>query len=231
MNAYGQYCPVARAAEIFADRWTPLIIRELLEGMHHFNELDRGLPGISRSLLVQRLRQLEHCGVVERRVDPRSHTKEYHLARAGLELKEVVDVLGEWGARWAFADPKPSELDPVLLMWWVRRRINMDLLPERRIVVQFDFRGPGGRTLWLLLDRSDVSVCLKNPGFDTDLLVATDLAIFYRVWLGRIPLAQAIREDLIQIEGTTPLVRAFPQWLRLSVFAPKVHAVTQQALA
>src|SRR5262249_42353517 len=107
MHLYGQYCPVARATEILADRWTPLIIRELLAGIGRFNDLDRGLPGISRALLVDRLRRLEEAGIVERRRDGGKQRGEYHLTRAGRELQSMIDVLGRWGARWAFGDPRP----------------------------------------------------------------------------------------------------------------------------
>jgi DNA-binding HxlR family transcriptional regulator len=117
MLKYRQYCPVARASEIFADRWTPLIVRELLAGSHHFNGIERGLPGISRSLLVSRLRHLEDAGVVERRKGNRSQAVEYHLTEAGHDLKRVVEILGSWGVRWAFGEPKPEELDPVLLLF------------------------------------------------------------------------------------------------------------------
>lgn len=116
MNLYGQYCPVARATEILADRWTLLIVRELLADIHRFNDLDRGLPGISRALLVERLRRLEAMGVVERRTGNGIRLIEYHLTRAGQQLQRVIDVLGGWGARWAFGDPRPTELDPVVLL-------------------------------------------------------------------------------------------------------------------
>src|SRR6266849_6509077 len=126
MYLYGQYCPVARTAEILADRWTMLIIRELLDDVNHFNELQRGLPRMSRTLLAERLRRLEQTGVVERRVASRGKPIEYRLTPAGRELQRVIDVFGEWGARWAFGDPRPHELDPIVLLWWMRRRVNLD---------------------------------------------------------------------------------------------------------
>src|SRR5262245_27685893 len=131
MYLYGQYCPVARASEILADRWTPLIVRELLAGLRHFNELDRGLPGISRALLVERLRRLERMGIVERHARGEGRAVEYALTRAGRELQRVIDVLGGWGARWAFGDPRPAELDPIVLRWWMRRRVHRSRLPIR----------------------------------------------------------------------------------------------------
>lgn len=224
MGSYGQYCPVAKAAEIFADRWTPLIVRELLCGICHFNELERGLPGIPRSLLAQRLRRLEQAGVIARHVASNGRATEYQLTQAGQQLLVVVEALGTWGAQWAFGEPEPDELDPVLLLWWMRRGINAHLLPPQRLVVQFDFRGQRTGSYWLVMEPTEVSVCLQHPGFDIDLLVTADIAALYRVWLGRITLAEALRDGLIELDGTTPLVRAFPEWLALSPFAGVVHA-------
>lgn len=212
MRTYGQYCPIARATEIFADRWTPLIIREMLEGSHHFNDLERGLPGISRSLLAERLRRLERAGVIERSVAPTGRATEYHLTPAGQELKGVLDALGQWGGRWTFGDPEPEELDPVLLMWWMRRRVQRDRLPARRVVAQFDFRGQHTGSYWLVMEPTEVSVCLHHPGFAIDLLVTADIAAFYRVLFSRLTFAAALRSGLIELDGPRPLVRSFPSW-------------------
>jgi DNA-binding HxlR family transcriptional regulator len=140
MLLYRQYCPVARAAEILADRWTVLIIRELLGDVSHFNELERGLPHMSRSLLAERLRRLHEAGVLERRGASRGKPTEYRLTAAGRELQPIIDLFGEWGARWAFGPPRPSEVDPGILLWWMRRRIALDRISRRRVVIQFDFR-------------------------------------------------------------------------------------------
>ncbi len=212
MRTYGQYCPIARAVEIFADRWTPLIIREMLEGVCHFNELERGLPGISRSLLAERLRRLERAGVVERLAPPGGRAAEYHLTPAGQELRGVLDALGQWGGRWTFGDPEPEELDPTLLMWWMRRRIQRDRLPSRRVVAQFDFHGRRDGSYWLVMERAEVSVCLHHPGFTIDLLVTADIAAFYRVLFRRLTLAEALRTGLIELDGPRSLVRGFPTW-------------------
>ena len=213
MQKYNQYCPVARATEIFADRWTPLIVRELILGSHRFNEIERGLPGISRSLLASRLRDLEASGVIER-VDTK-----YHLTEAGRELKAVIEALGAWGVRWAFAEPKPEELDAGLLVWKIHQRIDRERLPERRTVVEFDFTGPRAQRVWLVLDRSDVSVCITPPGFDTDLIVRVDLAYFLRVWFGEIPYDAAVQCGALAIEGVPKLARQLPEWLLWSPMA------------
>ena len=224
MYLYGQYCPVARASEILADRWTPLIVRELLAGLRHFNDLDRGLPGISRALLVERLRRLERMGVVDRQVSAEGRSVEYSLTRAGRELQRVIDVLGGWGARWAFGDPRPSELDPIVLLWWMRRRVRRHRLPPRRVVIEFDFHGARRGSYWLVMEQTDVSVCLQHPRFEVDLRVTADLEAFYRVWLGRISLGQALRERSVRFDGMPGAVQAFPQWFAWSPMAGAVRA-------
>ncbi len=222
MRAYNQYCPIARAAEILGDRWTILIVREFLNGSRHFNELARGLPGISRTLLQRRLERLRRFGLLERRAYGDGRT-EYHLTPAGEELQRAVWDLGQWGARWALTEPKPEELDPVLLMWWMHRRINLDLLPQQRVVVQFNFHGRRGKTLWLVLEPRDASVCRDDPGFDVDLLVTADIAAFYHVWMGKLTLSEVMDQGSVQIDGPPGLIRAFPHWLQLSRFADVVR--------
>lgn len=221
---YGQWCPVAHASQILAERWTPLIVRELLAGVCHFNDLERGLPGISRTLLTERLRQLERAGVVERQIGANGRTTAYRLTPAGQDLQPVVDALGAWGARWAFPEPKPEELDPGLLLWWIRRRIRTDTLPPGQIVVEFHFPAARKEHFWLLLARTEVSLCLDDPGFAVDVLVTADLAIFYQVWLGRLSFEGALRVGALAVEGPSMLVRAFPRWLEWSPMAPAVRA-------
>lgn len=225
MWEYGQYCPIARATEILADRWTLLIVRELLDGVHHFNELDRSLPGVSRALLVERLRRLEQTGVIVRRRHPERYV-EYHLTLAGRELQRIIDVLGGWGARWAFGDPRQSELDPVLLLWWMRRHARRDRLPEHRVVVQFDFHGGRRGTYWLIFNRTDVSLCLQHPRFEVDLRVLADIRDLYRVWLGREKFGEAVAKRQVRFEGPAGLVREFPSWFAWSPMSNTVRAAT-----
>ena len=222
-GTYGQYCPIAKAASIFAERWTPLILREMLFGVCHFNELQRGLPGIPRSLLAQRLRHLERTGVITRDSTPHARAVEYHLTPAGRQLGDVVEALGAWGAQWAFGEPDPNEMDPLLLAWWMRRRVNRHLLPAQRTVLQLDFHGERTRSCWFVMAPDDVSLCLQHPGFDIDLLVTADIAAMYRVWFGRLSLADALRDGLVELDGAMPLVRAFPGWFALSPFAEVVR--------
>jgi DNA-binding HxlR family transcriptional regulator len=201
MLRYGQYCPVARASEIVADRWTPLIVRELVAGSRRFNQIERGLPGISRSLLASRLRHLEASGVIERSCPPGSKMPEYALTDAGDDLKKVIEALGAWGGRWAFGEPRPEELDPGLLAWKIHQRIDRARLPPHRTVLEFDFTGPRGRRVWLLLDPREVSVCVSPPRFDPDVVIRADLAFFYRVWLGEVDYAAALRCGRVSVAG------------------------------
>jgi DNA-binding HxlR family transcriptional regulator len=224
MAEYRQYCPVARASEILADRWTPLIIRELLVGSEHFNEIERGLPGISRSLLVSRLRHLEDRGVIQRRRLVRPSRIEYSLTEAGCDLRPVIERLGEWGVRWAFGEPKLEELDPAVLVWKMHQRVDRSRLPPGRTVIEFDFTGKRGRRVWLVLTPREVSVCLNPPGFDSDLTVRADLAFFYRVWVGSIDYAEATRCGAVSVDGPRALVSELPRWFTWSPMAPYVRA-------
>jgi DNA-binding HxlR family transcriptional regulator len=224
MAKYHQYCPVARATEIFADRWTPLIVRELLAGSRHFNEIHRGLPSISRSLLVSRLRHLADTSVIERRTITRPGVTEYLLTEAGRDLAQVIEQLGAWGVKWAFGEPKPDELDPELLLWKIHQRIHRQLLPPGRTVIEFDLSGRRARRLWLVLEPHEVSLCLKPPGFDSDLVVRAELSLLYRVWLGHVDYDAAVRCGGIVVDGSRELVRLLPRWFMWSPMARFVRS-------
>jgi DNA-binding HxlR family transcriptional regulator len=223
MQLYGQYCPVARAAEIFGDRWTVLIIRELLADINHFNDLQRGLPRMSRTLLSERLRRLEQTGVLERCAAARGKPTEYRLTLAGRELQRIIDLFGEWGARWAFGQPRANELDPIILLWWMRRRVSHEHIGGRRVVIEFSFRGGPKQKYWLMIGPGDVSVCLKHPGFDVDVVVTADIMAFYRVWLGHADMTDALRKKEVHLDGLPADVRAFPDWFTWSPMASTVR--------
>ena len=224
MKGYGQFCPVAVASEIFAERWTPLILRELLAGSARFNQIRQGMPLISRTQLSHRLRELEDAGVVQSRPLTGGRGREYGLTRAGEALRDVVEGLGAWGQHYAGTQFAPDNLDVGLLMFNIRRRIDVSRLPKSRVVVRFEFRGVparclGMRTCWLVLQRGDVDVCIKDPGFPVEVVCHADIKALARVWTGHLTFAQGVREGGLRLEGPRALVQAFPGWLLLSHFA------------
>jgi DNA-binding HxlR family transcriptional regulator len=216
-KGYGQFCPVAKASEIFANRWTPLIVRELMAGSLSFSDFHRGMPLISRAVLVARLRELENYGIIERRprTDGRGH--EYGLTPAGEGLRAVVEALGQWGVTHTHDRIKRSDLDPALLIWGLRRRVDVSALPDRRIVLRFEFSGvPASRTkfriMWLILERSGVDVCMKNPGFAVDLTLRGNIRDYVEVYLGHTKWSDAAGTTL-QFDGDQRIARALPAWL------------------
>lgn len=236
-TGYGQFCPVAVASEVFAERWTPIILRELLLGSRRFNDIHRGAPRISRALLASRLRALEAAEAIESvaRVDGRG--REYRLTESGEELGEIVVRLGEWGQRWT-ARVVRRNLDAGLLVWDMRRRIAVERLPAERTVVRFDFRGVPAthrrpKTYWMVMTRPDVDLCVTDPGFDVDVYVDADLATLSRVWLGDEALAHTLRAGTVKLGGDARLARAFPSWLMLSTLAavPRPDEQVQRRVA
>ncbi len=213
MWRYGQYCPLAHALEILGDRWTLLIVRDLMKGICRFNDLERGLPGISRGLLSKRLQLLQKAGIIEKRsgLQGRSTTA-YALTEAGWELEESIEELWQWGTRWAFGEPTLEELNSPLLMWRLHKDFDARRLPAARVVVQFDFHGAESSTYWLVLNPDDVSLCLTDPGFDINLLVTADLSTFFQVWAQRVSYEDALSSRRMLIEGPPGLVRDFPKW-------------------
>ncbi len=216
-GGFGQYCPISRAVEVLGERWSLHIVRDMLCGYTRFNDLARGNPGLSRSLLAKRLRQLERAGVIER-VDG-----EYRLTPAGRDLHPVVFGLGEWGARWQFGEPRDDELDAELLLWWMHDRLDFSPLPDRRIVLEFAFPGER-RRFWIVKDAAGASLCTHDPGFDVDVLIKAELATLYRVWLGRVDLRTAARNGSVELLGAPSLVRQLPEVFMLSPVAPFVAA-------
>lgn len=226
-RTYGQFCPVAQAAEIVAERWTPLVLRELLCGSHRFNDLRRGVPLMSPSLLSQRLKELEDAGVVARVQSEQGKGAEYHLTEAGLALRPIIEGLGFWGRQWLQRELRQEELDPALLMWDIHRNVDAGKLPPtKRVVVQFDLDGvPLKKSRWwLVFDRSQTDLCLRNPGHPVDLHVAAHVRPLVEVWLGHQKVRDAIRSGTIRLEGKRPLVRGFEGWFGLSLFARPKHA-------
>ncbi|MGW6934482.1 winged helix-turn-helix transcriptional regulator [Lentzea sp. NPDC054927] len=219
MRTYAQYCPIVRAVEVLGDRWTLLIVRDMLVGASRFNELSRGLPGLSRALLSRRLRQLANAGLVTRTGDG------YALTPAGLALRPLVFGLADWGARYAFGDPRADELDPEVLMWWMHGRVDTGTLTRR---ANIEFRiNDRHRTFWLVVEPGDASVCYTDPGLEVDAVLASDLATLYRVWEGEFELLDAVRAGTVELTGTRWVVRGLPDWLKLSPVAEHVRAARE----
>lgn len=215
MRSYAQYCPISRALDVLGERWTLLILRDMLVGARRFNEIARGLPGISRALLSRRLRQLEAAELVRRTDDG------YELTQAGQDLRPLVFGLAEWGARYTFGDPRPEELDPELLMWWMHERIDTSDIDRRAVVMvdMTDYR----RLFWLVLEPGDASVCFTDPGFEVDAVLKARLAELYKMWNGQTDLLAAMRDGTIELQGARWIVRGLPKWLQLSPVAALVR--------
>lgn len=218
MPDYGRFCPIALASDVVADRWTPLILRELVLGNTRFNDIVRGLPGISRSLLVQRLKHLERKGVIERWPLPGGRGHEYHLTPAGRDLEGVLIALGRWSVHWLFHDLEPNDVDPITLTWWMHRRVDRDNVPSERVVIQFDHTGPERLSIWMVLDRGEPSVCIQHPGFDPDVLVTTSTPAIAEVFGGFRTWSHAVAAGDITVDGIPRLVRQLERWFLWSPF-------------
>ena len=214
-KSYGQFCPVAKAAEVLCERWTPLLLRELMYGSTRFNDLARGVPLMPRATLAQRLRELEDAHVVAVRRDAEGHGTEYRLTAAGEGLRPSIEAMGMWAQRFGEGRVAAEDLDDGLLIWSFRRALRRERLSQPRVVLRFDFRGlPPGRvsrrSWWLIATRDQVDVCQKDPGFDVDVVIAANLRVMVNVWLGTQSYASALRDRGIAIEGAAQLVRAIP---------------------
>jgi DNA-binding HxlR family transcriptional regulator len=220
MRTYGQYCPIARAAEILAQRWTPLILRNLLLGATTFGQIVDGAPGIPRSLLTSRLRELERAGVIEARPNERGGGSHYGLTTAGNDLGGVMLAMGSWGERWL--ELAPEHLDPgVVLNSWISWYLARDLLPDRRVVVRFEFpdRPLKASQMWIIFDGERSEICRSNPGYGEDLVVTAESLAMSEWHLGRIEWIDAVRAGRIQVAGPSRLARALHTWNRRSGWA------------
>lgn len=218
MTSYGQFCPVAKAMEVLDERWTMLVVRELLEGSTHFNELRRGLPRMSPALLSKRLRTLERAGVVQR--DVRASRTSYHLTPAGKELAAVVDALGEWGVRW-IGELGDEDLDPHLLLWDLRRKVPVEQWPRTRTVLALVFGDvePAQSSWWLVVSGGEVDVCDSDPGYEATATVRTGLRTLTAIWRGDLSWETALRDGRVDVSGPTAVRRQVPAWIGQSRLA------------
>jgi DNA-binding HxlR family transcriptional regulator len=217
MPGYGQFCPVAKTMELLDERWTVLVLREMLAGSHHFNEIRHGVPRISPALLSKRLRTLVRAGIVFRRDD--GNRARYDLTPGGRALEPVIMALGEWGMRWR-TQLGDDDLDPHLLMWDMHRNLDRAALPGGRVVLAFRFTDVEPASWWIVVDEGgDVDLCDFDPGFQVDVATASTLLTMVRIWRGELPWRQALRDNVLTLEGTRAARAAFPHWLQLSPFA------------
>ena len=222
-RGYGQFCPVAIASEVLAERWTMLVLRELLCGSHRFNDLHRGVPLMSASLLSRRLKELDAFGLVEKRPLERGKGHGYFLTEAGQALNPLVEGIGLWGLKYMRTTFAATNLDPSLLMWDMRRWIRPEHVPVGRIVIRIDLTDArkAQQRYWLVKheNEQDLDLCLHDPGFDVNLIVTSDIESLARIWLGDIEIEHAIRSGRIRLEGPASLRLSFYDWIGLSPFA------------
>lgn len=220
MIDYGQSCPVAKAAGILGERWTMLIVRELLVGATGFSEIKRAFPRASPTIISKRLSDLESAGIVEKhRKQERGHAK-YRLTQAGEELGPLVESMGVWATRWAADQLRKEELDEYLMMVEISRRICVEKLPSRALIIGFNFRsGPENTEWWLVIRDKTIDICQDEPSPDVDIWIQSSSALFTEIWLGRKPLATELESGEVSIVGDRDLTRTAQQWLGFSRFA------------
>lgn len=213
MPSYGQYCPISRAAEILAERWTLLVVRNLLLGCTRFSDIAGGVPGMSRSLLTDRLRKLEDAGIVRTTPIEGRAGREYHLTDAGRALWDVVGPLAAWGRQWL--ELQPEHTDPSFALWaWVHVHLNKGALPEERVLVEFLFpeQPPAYRRFWLLVEGGEGELCYRDPGFEPDLHVKARSEAFTRWHIGEMEWWSAVKAGEIEVSGPRRLAKQLPTW-------------------
>jgi DNA-binding HxlR family transcriptional regulator len=218
--SYGQFCTVARAAEVVCERWTPLVLRELLVGSRRFNDLHRGVPRMSTSLLAQRLRRLEEAGVVRR--SAAGKVWEYSLTEAGEELRPIVFALGHWGARWIGSRLHEHELDASLLVWDIRRGVDLDAFPPSAVTIQFRFRDAreGEKVWWLVVEERAADLCRDDPGREATVVVDSTVRALTEVWTGERTPDEVQRAGELRVQGPARESLELWRWLGASAFAP-----------
>jgi DNA-binding HxlR family transcriptional regulator len=213
VRSYAQYCPIARTSEILAERWTPLVIRNLMFGADTFSSISRGVPSMSRSMLVTRLKELELAGIVTREPKPTGAGSRYLLTEAGHDLAGVLETMAGWGERWV--EIGPEQTDPGFTLWaWCTAQLNRDALPVERVLVEFTFvdQPAGNRTYWLLVENREAQVCYTDPGGEPAVYVRAQTRAFLDWHRGQLPWARALRTSGISVSGDPALVADLPTW-------------------
>lgn len=219
MKPYGQFCPLVQATQLLCERWTLIVVRELIAGSTRFNQLKRGVPLMSPTLLSLRLKQLAEAGVIE--ITGNKGNSSYELTSAGMELRPVIELLGAWGHRWARSNLNEGDLDAGLLMWDMRRTVDPTVFPTRRIVVQFEYPDAinGERDWWLVSEKSEIDLCLNNPGYEVDILIKCSLKTMTEIWTCQMSFRDAVKKGDIKVLGDLKLTSKLQDWLRSSPLA------------
>ncbi len=221
MKTYGQFCPLAQATQLLCERWTLLVVRELVAGSTRFNELRKGVPLMSPTLLSRRLKQLETAGVVRRDTSSGGRDSRYELTPAGQELKPVVELMGAWGHRWVRTDLSEDDLDASLLMWDMRRSVDSTYFPAHRVVVQFEYpdAAEGAQHWWLISEEGETDLCLNDPGYDVDVLIRCSLAAMTAVWTCQEQLQDLISRGEVRVLGDPVLIADLHKWMQSSLLS------------
>jgi DNA-binding HxlR family transcriptional regulator len=216
MESYRQFCPIARASEILGERWTMIILRNLLIGCQTFTEIQKGAPGIPKSLLTHRLQKLERREIIQRRPNPSGRGFIYEMTPMGTDLWQVIIPVGSWGMRWLEIGP---DIDPGVALWALSKNVDAERMPNRRILIRFMFNGPPKVTIWALWHEGELEICLKHPGGEEDLFITAEPEWIGRWHLRRCSWHEAVAGRHIVIEGRRDLARAFPTWFRPDAFS------------
>jgi DNA-binding HxlR family transcriptional regulator len=220
MVDYGQFCPVAKATELIGERWTLLIIRELVLGTHRFSDFQRALSRISPSLLTKRLKDLEKAGIIIRKTQQGRRGYQYFLTPAGRQLAPVIEHLATWGMRWARSQLTDEELDIEFLMWEIQRRLDTEALPDGETVLCFIFEELTlFKSWWIVVNDNGVDLCTKNPGKDVDLYISSTVRTMVEIWEGELGLTLALRKQLVKTNGNRLLIKTLPEWFGICLYA------------
>jgi DNA-binding HxlR family transcriptional regulator len=219
MKGYGQFCPIAKASEVLGERWTNLVIRELGAGSETFNDIRKGLPLMSPSLLSARLKSLEKNGIVQRH--EQGGRVRYRLTQAGNELTTIIWELGTWGHRWVRSDLKQEDLDPSVLVWDIHRNIDTTFFKGKRTTIKIEFTDYTSRLRfwWIVIKDNDADVCIKDPGYDVDITISSDLKTLTAAWMGDTTIMKAMREKTLVLSGSSHLRKSINIWLGTNYYA------------